>query len=597
VPLWPPWRCKPPIGTPLDRSHPLYQGLVVCFPFWEVAAPTTGSQGYYEAVSQQIIAANRTDSAVISSPYGLAMQSNSGASSAPLLVSGLSLSNANCTLGAAARPYTVAAWYALISSVSGGSTNEYELRTDTGGHPQLDWGYSKTGYMQPTASSALATGQWAVLAGTGVLNAAKLFQDGKMVGSATSAGMTQENITQLAFGSRTNGDTGAGNALGLVCIWNRALSDAEALSFTANPWQIFLGQGWIFNHAASGTAYNLAALAGAFTGTGLASHLTASRSLVAAAGAYTGTGLASKLWRSRSLVTAAGAFTGTGATAGLGATRHLVTAAGAYTGTGISSGLKSARTLTTLAGSYTGTGVAAGLTWTHAGTYTLTGLPGSFAGTGVAAGLKSLRHLVALAGAFTGTGATAGLGASRHLVAAAGAFTGTGTTASLGAGRHLVTAAGAYTGTGISSGLKSARSLVAAAGSYTGTGVAAGLTKSHLGTYILTALPGSFAQTGIAAGLKSARHLVTLIGAFAETGSTAGLGRGLTLTAAAGAYTGAGLAARLGSTRSMITAPGSFSQTGAVAGLTYWTSGYNPPRWIFSSVIFATPTVIHGELD
>lgn len=182
---------------------------------------------------------------------------------------------------------------------------------------------------------------------------------------ATLTGTIQApKATALRVGVRTtsasDGDVGA------TFMWNRALSDAEIVSLSSNPWQIFspINKLCLGVPAAIG-AYTLTADSSSFALTGTAATLTAQRKVTADSGSFTLTGTAAVLSHN-----------------------HVLAAN---------------------SGSIALTGTAATLTYTPVGGYTLSANGGSFSLSGTAASLIASRKIVIGEGAFSLVGTDANL--------------------------------------------------------------------------------------------------------------------------------------------------------------------------------------------
>lgn len=183
----------------------------------------------------------------------------------------------------------------------------------------------------------------------------------------------------------------------LILLWNRALTDVEIASISANPWQLFVRREWVPMAAASGGG-----VTGASSGTLQLAGSAAGSVLVsgASAGALAISGAAAASVRvtgaSTGTLSLSGTATGTvGATGVTGQSSQTLSLTGTSTGTvGISG--QSAQTLAlsgTAAGSVRVTGASAGtLSLTGTATGNTTG-----AVTGASAGVLSL------SGAATGT--------------------------------------------------------------------------------------------------------------------------------------------------------------------------------------------------
>ena len=176
---------------------------------------------------------------------------------------------------------------------------------DTGGSP-----YFATSAALSQAQLIAGVAMGAVING----NSIAAFQNG--VKTAGSASNTQRQPTGNFFIGQHKGVGGSGwtgGGLGLTLAWTRALSDAEMLSLSANPWQLFKAPRRVLRAAgASGTAVNPGA--GAISLTGYAPTLaqTANRALTAGVGNIAITGYAPTISQPVAVAPGAGAIALTG---------------------------------------------------------------------------------------------------------------------------------------------------------------------------------------------------------------------------------------------------------------------------------------------
>jgi hypothetical protein len=168
--------------------------------------------------------------------------------------------------------------------------------------------------------------------------------------------------------------------IGAFLAWDRALSDAEIASISANPWQLFKPvqrRAWFDASAGGGgTAYTLTADVGAYSLSGIDAGVIASRRLTADVGSYGLTGQDATL----TYTPASGAYTLTadvgtynlsGVDAATIAARRVTADVGSYGLTGQDAAFVLARRLTADYGTYSLTGQDATLTATGAIAYTL----------------------------------------------------------------------------------------------------------------------------------------------------------------------------------------------------------------------------------
>lgn len=198
---------------------------------------------------------------------------------------------------------------------------------------------------------------------------------------------------------------------------------------------------------AEASGYTLLAAQGAYSLTGQAAGLLATRLLTAAQGAYAVNGQAATLRYDKTLAAGQGAYSLTGQDAALRLARALLAGQGSYSLSGQAVNLFAARRLTAAQGSYSLTGMAAGLLYSG-GSPTLIAGMGSYALTGQDAGLRRAAVLTAAQGSYALTGQAAALVFGKTLAAGQGAYTITGQAAILRTARLLAAETGVYTLTG-----------------------------------------------------------------------------------------------------------------------------------------------------
>lgn len=76
-------------------------------------------------------------------------------------------------------------------------------------------------------------------AGFGTINGLSLFRGDEKFSPSATTSFTGSSSTGTSIGSRAGGGDRWRGLLGCVAIWNRVLTDEEARSFNANPWQLF----------------------------------------------------------------------------------------------------------------------------------------------------------------------------------------------------------------------------------------------------------------------------------------------------------------------------------------------------------------------
>lgn len=232
------WVQKPPVGTLIDRSHPLAQGLVA---FWSLnegtGAPTDAVAGLGTLLEGGV--------AWGAGASGPGLQCTAlGAGAYAILPPQLQLP----------YPLTIACGFRYLGGSPTGNANIFALESATSGSPinnaRVTWNAGGSAITADISAEAYlgsympAVGSETPL-GLSVAssNVMALYAGGQSVYSTASAGGNAPSWTPTAcacigqipgLSSRT--------AQGIVTwagAWSRALSAAEHAALAANPWQLF----------------------------------------------------------------------------------------------------------------------------------------------------------------------------------------------------------------------------------------------------------------------------------------------------------------------------------------------------------------------
>lgn len=384
-----PWTEQPQTAAGVDWGNPLSQALSFA---WNAFAPTidvvSNSAG---TISGGSTTGASTKGIAFSSSAGVSNGINFGSSYKPIKAN-----STNYTILSLAKPVPngsgVRQTFWAQGDDGGSPFRQYTLMADGAGAgvgsielQQYDGAVIALAYSNTLA----VNNQWRAFVGRRSGSTADVFVDGKnaTISSSGTYGVSVDT-TGPTYVSGVSGQSRAlvsGNAL--VLVWNRALSDAEIASVSANPWQLFAPRTQRIWTAASGGAYSITAQPGSYALSGQTSTITRSRLLTGSAGSYAVTGQNATVSRSR-LITAS---------------------AGAYAIAGQSATLVRSRLITAQAGAYTYTGQSATITYAGAGAYTLTALAGSYALTGQAATMTKSRVINASAGSYALAGKAASI--------------------------------------------------------------------------------------------------------------------------------------------------------------------------------------------
>lgn len=232
---------QPPLGTPINRNHPLAQGMVACWLLNE-----GGGLNCYDSTGRCPIPGVATSAAVSKIGTRGLSRTFAGGNTDSIDIgtqSALSLTSSACTMsawvfynGVNGTAYYVAADFDAAGAISS------MLISKTNNTNKFQWGSS--GFI--IASSTLPTaGKWYHVVGTRsgatggwTLN---IYVNGVLETSTTTA-LNPGAQQQFKIG-RPGGYTGTGFSwLGLiqnVMIYNRALSASEVRQLYTNPYQMF----------------------------------------------------------------------------------------------------------------------------------------------------------------------------------------------------------------------------------------------------------------------------------------------------------------------------------------------------------------------
>jgi hypothetical protein len=236
-----PWTQKPPCGTPLDWSNSLTQGMVFNIPCNEQSGPYT-----------DLVTGNRSSSAP-SWRAGNVYQSVDQQIKGIQTTTKQQFGTGDFTVMLREKPDpTPGAAKLSLQSVwgTGGSPYQWALAAYYDGAA-----YSATGYcLYTNAVGTSAVGASGLLDGNthtfvavrqGTLHS--LYRDGILVAQATK---TVQNVTATVAANNVIAFTqfftatyvGTPGSRELAAGWNRALSSAEVLSVSVNPWQVYQPQ-------------------------------------------------------------------------------------------------------------------------------------------------------------------------------------------------------------------------------------------------------------------------------------------------------------------------------------------------------------------
>jgi hypothetical protein len=335
-----PWTNQPPTGRDIDWSNPLTSGLVAVHTGADISGWTNNNNGLI-VPSSQGLARNFVSA---SSQY----LSRSLAVTYPL------------TMFVLHRQTTLGVNRTLIS-VGNSSTGRHTLYLGTADQLLLfsgsgggQWGSSSASvFYQDTSSFHMAVG--VVRSATNRQG----YYDGTSPFAANTATDTVAASNTVAVGaSWLSGAPQAGfywpGDIALAGVFNRALTDAEILSLSRNPWQLFTPSTQrIWVPVSSSGAYTLTADHGTYAVSGQTANIFKNKLITAGQGNYSITGQAATITH-----TTAGGYT-------------LVADKGDYTYTGQTATLKRSKLIAANSGTYSIAGQSATVAYSGSNTITL----------------------------------------------------------------------------------------------------------------------------------------------------------------------------------------------------------------------------------
>lgn len=215
------WTRQPPSVTPLDRTHPSARGLISAY----------SGVSPYDMVAKNTLITSQQGSSVGGAGLGGVVVVNG----AGMIVSpSLSL--------AAATDFTFVFAIGNIGFAGGNpgvwrAANSFCIFQGSTGRPWIR--ISNNDVLIPASGQAVAAGQ-NVNIGFRVRSSvdASFAVNGIVTQSATHATAT-EALSISNYGWQNATTDSATGSYALILVWNRALTQSEFCSITANPWQLF----------------------------------------------------------------------------------------------------------------------------------------------------------------------------------------------------------------------------------------------------------------------------------------------------------------------------------------------------------------------
>jgi hypothetical protein len=228
-------------------------------------------------------------------------------------------------------------------------------------------------------SGAMAAGETAIFAVTYDGNTAKFYKTGTYIGGGSSA----QTFTHLKaiIGLGYGGGSQFYGSLNIVSAWNRVLSPSEAISLSANPWQVFRDSSpRLFAVSAAGGGLTITGTLGTADASAFLANVDLQRTIAAVIGSASASGFTATV----NLQLNVSATLGSASAAGFTANVNLARTIAAVLGTAAASGYDAT---VTLAGALIipaslGVATATGLTANVNLTYALSASLGTAVATG-----------------------------------------------------------------------------------------------------------------------------------------------------------------------------------------------------------------------
>jgi hypothetical protein len=241
VPIYIPRTTRPPLGTPIDWSNPLAEGLVGLYPFNE-----TGGAKLFDGNNGQSSGTITAGTASVWSPSGYQFDGSSAAK----IDCGNTPDLANIrpiTIVALINPTAIAATNFIVAKDSGGGTDYGAWRLQLNTTAAIEFSRTETTSLDVKSSNnSIVVGKWSTVAATwdGSINASgvHLYCNGKettYITTTSASSISVDRATPLLIGNRTVGGRAFNGSMGFVGIFNRVLSQPEIQTLYSNPWQIY----------------------------------------------------------------------------------------------------------------------------------------------------------------------------------------------------------------------------------------------------------------------------------------------------------------------------------------------------------------------
>jgi hypothetical protein len=237
---------KPPCGVPLNRAHPLAQGLCAVWPESEGSGMTLNDPAGGRALAL-------SGTVWTATPFGTALSFNGSAFG---VVGNTSVAawewNQPFSAALSLRPADVSSFTSYLGRMKGDATDRgWEISTGPGGYRNCLQFYLRNDITRKcavrTTAASLSTTSWTTAVctwlGTGLAGGLNIWINGMQTAlTVLSDGLASSTVVDPSAYFTIGGKNGAGSFAGLlgpVFLWNRCLSPAEISRWFAQPYCMF----------------------------------------------------------------------------------------------------------------------------------------------------------------------------------------------------------------------------------------------------------------------------------------------------------------------------------------------------------------------
>ncbi len=225
------WAQKPPVGTPIDRSADLSEGLIGAWVFNEGTGPTVTNVAFGDTLTGTAITWNAVNGPTFNgtSSYFTAAAANSR------------YVPATWTIAARVKTNSASASQEIMRLDNGTSARDLLFRLTSSGKTESISFLSGTN-ADAVGATTLSTNTWYNLAATFAGVTQTVYVNGVPDGTATGSGTQPTNYAQVYIGCYEGLSEFFNGAINYVFMWNRVLASGELQSIGQNQnaiWQVF----------------------------------------------------------------------------------------------------------------------------------------------------------------------------------------------------------------------------------------------------------------------------------------------------------------------------------------------------------------------